>query len=212
MKVLIFDFDGTLADSFALALDIAYELTGIGKASDAQLEKLRQLPLVWAIWALRIPVVRMPRLLFKGRQRMHERLAEVRPFENMPAVLAELHARGYEMHIMSSNSETNVRAFLQTNHLEQYFTSVAGNASIINKARALKRVMRRLAAVPEQCFYVGDEIRDMVAAAYCGVGPVGVTWGFQAPVALEKTKHYAIAYKPHDLLKIFPSNKEKLHS
>ena len=43
MKTLIFDFDGTLADSFELVLDIAYELTGLPRQSDVEVTRLRQL-------------------------------------------------------------------------------------------------------------------------------------------------------------------------
>ncbi len=45
MKTLVFDFDGTIADSFELVVDIAYELTGLPKQSDEQVARLRHLPL-----------------------------------------------------------------------------------------------------------------------------------------------------------------------
>ena len=204
MKSLIFDFDGTLADSFALLLDIAYEVTGVPRLPDAELEKLRQLPLIGAVRHLRIPLYRLPKLLLSGRQLMHDRLSEVGTFANMSEVLAELHRRGYDLYVMSSNSEMNVRVFLRNNNLEQLFTAVYGNASVINKAGAIKNVLRQHSIPASDAYYIGDEIRDMTAAHHVGVPAVGVTWGFQAPEALERTHPFAVAKKPADLLQIFP--------
>lgn len=204
MKHLIFDFDGTLADSFSLILDIAYELTGAEKLPQKDIERLRQLPLTGAVRELHIPFYRLPRLLLQGRQLMHQRLAEVKSFSNMPEVLQELHDRQYTLVVMSSNSKKNVRKFLQANGLDHLFTAVYGSASVINKAYALKSVFRKHNLVASDCFYIGDEIRDMVAANYMHVPAVAVTWGFQAPQALRATKPFAVAEKPQDLLKIFP--------
>jgi len=206
MKTLIFDFDGTLADSFELVIDIAYELTGISKQSDAEVDRLRQLPLLKVMRQLRIPLRMTPRLLVKGRQRMHERIREVHPFPGIPEVLKELHDNGYHLLVTSSNSEHNVRTFLRTNHLESYFDGVYGNASIFNKAVSLKRVMKRNKLDAADCFYIGDEVRDVTAAAKVGMEPVAVTWGYQAKEALAEYHPFALVDKPIDLLRVFPSD------
>lgn len=203
MKTLIFDFDGTLADSFELALDIAYELTGSKKLTKKELNHLRQLPLPTVLRELHVPVLKVPRLLFHGRQRMHERIDELQPFEGIPETLSALHASGHELLVISSNSEQNVRTFLRKNGLESYFAGVYGSASIFNKAIALRKILRKNGLDPANCYYVGDEVRDVVAASRVHVEPVAVTWGFQAPRALMKYHPFAVARQPSDLLAIF---------
>src|SRR6266542_5771971 len=207
MKTLVFDFDGTIADSFELVVDIAYELTGLPKQSDEQVARLRHLPLIKADREMHIPLRMAPRLLVKGRQKMLERIHEVHPFPGIPEVLKELHANGYHLLVISSNSEHNVRSFLRTNELEAYFDGVYGNASIFNKASSLKRVLKRNKLDAADCFYIGDEVRDVVAASKVGMEPVAVAWGYQAKGALAKYHPYALLDQPMDLLQIFPSDR-----
>jgi HAD superfamily phosphatase (TIGR01681 family) len=207
MKTLVFDFDGTLADSFELVIEIAYELTGLPKQSDAEVARLRHLPLLKAAREMHIPLRMAPRLLVKGRQKMLERIHEVHPFPGIPEVLRELHDNGYHLLVISSNSEHNVRSFLRTNELEPYFDGVYGNASIFNKASSLKKVLKRNKLDAADCFYIGDEVRDVVAASKVGMEPVAVSWGYQAKQALEKYHPFAILDQPTDLLQIFPSDR-----
>lgn len=204
-KTLIFDFDGTLADSFELVMEIAYELTGIKPPTEAEVERLRKLPLLKAASAMHIPLRRAPRLLLKGRQMMSERIQEVHPFPGIPETLKELHARGYHLLVISSNSEKNVRMFLRTHKLESFFDGVYGNASIFNKTGSLRRVMKRNRLQPQDCFYVGDEVRDVVAATRAGMEPIAVAWGYQAPEALAKHHPFALVNEPKEFLKLLPA-------
>lgn len=154
-----------------------------------------------------IPLHKVPRLLVKGRQMMLERINEVHPFPGITEVLRELHDNGYHLLVISSNSEHNVRSFLRTNELESFFDGVYGNASVVNKAHSLRRVMRKNKLDAADCFYIGDEVRDVVAAAKVGMEPVAVAWGYQAKPALAKYHPYALLDEPTDLLQIFPSDR-----
>lgn len=207
MKTLIFDFDGTLADSFELVIELAYELTGIPRQTEQEVVRLRHLPLLKATREMGIPLHKVPRLLVKGRQMMLERINEVHPFPGITEVLRELHDNGYHLLVISSNSEHNVRSFLRTNELESFFDGVYGNASVVNKAHSLRRVMRKNKLDAADCFYIGDEVRDVVAAAKVGMEPVAVAWGYQAKPALAKYHPYALLDEPTDLLQIFPSDR-----
>ena len=206
MKTLIFDFDGTLADSFELVVDIAYGITGIPKLSDEKVAELRRLPLMKARKALGIPLTQIPRIVFLGRKAMQERIGEVLPFPGIREVLDQLKEEGYHMLVMSSNSEGNVRHFLRTHDLEHYFDGVYGGIGVFDKAGAIKRVMKRNHLNKAESYYIGDEVRDAVSAQKVGIHAVSVSWGYQAREALEEHKPYAIADKPVDLPKIFASD------
>ncbi|HEY5667750.1 MAG TPA: HAD-IA family hydrolase [Candidatus Saccharimonadales bacterium] len=207
MKTIIFDFDGTIADSFEVALDIAYKVTKIPRDSDEEIERLRHMPLAKIVRELHIPLHRVPRLVIVGRQKMHERLGEVRVFPGIATTLKKLHDDGNRLLVISSNSEQNVRSFLRTHDLEQYFSEVHGNASALNKGASLKKVIRKDKIDTKTCFYVGDEVRDIAAASKAGIEPVSVTWGYQAPEALAQYHPFALVKKPEELLAVFGAGK-----
>lgn len=207
MKTLIFDFDGTLADSFELALDIARDLTDLERFDAQDIARLRGMPPAKVIRELGIPLTKLPRIVIKGRHMMHERIGEVHPFPGVPDAVRSLHAAGYHMLVMSSNSEQNVRTFLRANELESYFDGVYGGVALFNKASALRKVIKRNQLALDDCFYIGDEVRDVIAATKVAVEPVAVAWGYRTATALEKYHPYALAKKPTDLLTIFKADK-----
>jgi phosphoglycolate phosphatase len=208
MKTLIFDFDGTIADSFELAYEIASGLTDTSHIDEAELSRLRHMSLRKVVTELKVPLYRLPRLILHGRQLMHERIHEVHPFAGIPEVLQALHADP-ENHLLviSSNSEQNVRTFLRANNLESYFDGVYGNAAVFNKASALRKVIRRNRIDTTTCFYIGDEVRDIIAAIKVKIEPVSVTWGYQASEALEKHHPFALVKDPPELLEVFGTSR-----
>lgn len=203
MKTLIFDFDGTLADSFDLVVDIAHEVLKIPRVSDERMQEFRHMSVLKIAKELHISVAQGPRLLIKGRQMMHQRMSEVKTFPGLAEALAELHNAGYRLIVMSSNSEQNVRVFLRKNKLEKYFDEVYGGVGLLNKAAALRKIIKRNKYNFGDCYYVGDEARDVIASKKVGVKCVSVLWGYQSAKALEQQKPYAIATKPSDLPEIF---------
>jgi phosphoglycolate phosphatase len=177
------------------------------KFSPAEIKRLRRMPPLKARKELGIPLSRVPRLLIKGRQAMHDRIHEVQPFSSIPDVLQQLHKTGYHLLVMSSNSERNVRTFLRANHLESCFDGVYGGVGVFDKAGALRKVMRRNHLERDQCMYVGDEVRDAVAAQKVGIRIISVGWGYQAPSALAGLHPLALLKQPVELLELLESGK-----
>lgn len=207
MRTLIFDFDGTIADSFELAVDIVYKLTGLQPIDADEVERLRRLPLLKAARRVGVSLRSLPRLLLLGRKVMHERMDEVAPFPGIIETLRALHETGHHMLIMSSNSEQNVRTFLRSNDIELYFSGVYGGVGLFNKAVALRKIVRRNGLKATECFYIGDEVRDMVAATKVGMKPVAVAWGYQAPEALVAHGAFVLVRTPPELIEVFEAEK-----
>jgi phosphoglycolate phosphatase len=205
---LIFDFDGTLADSFELAVDIAYSLIDLPPITPAEVERLRRMPMVKAVREMGIPLRHVPRLVLAGRQAMAERIDELKPFPGIAEALQALHQADYHMLIMSSNSEQNVRAFLRNNNLEQYFEGVYGGVGLFNKSAALKKTLRRNGLRAEDCYYIGDEARDVTAAKKVHIRPVAVTWGYQAAETLAEHQPFALVTTPPELVEIFEAERK----
>ena len=138
---------------------------------------------------------------------MRTRMNQVKAFTGIVPVLRDLHNSGNKLFIISSNSEPNVKVFLEEHDLLDCFDKVYGGVGLFNKARVLKKVMKRNKMKSEESFYVGDEVRDINAAKHAGVRIVSVAWGYNDIEALKSEKPFAAAMQPADLLRIFASDK-----
>lgn len=202
MSTIIFDFDGTIADSFNVVLDIFYELTGKEHYNEEQVSNFKTMSMRKAVKAAHLPPRQIPRLLITGRNQMSKRLHELKPFPEMKQVLKKLHDSGHSLLVISSNSQSNVWTFLKEHKLDSYFDGVYGNIGLLSKAGALRRVMRINKLVTYECYYVGDEIRDIHAAKRARVRSIAVTWGYNDGATLISKKPYMVAESPKDLLHI----------
>lgn len=201
MAQVIFDFDGTIADSMWVVIEI-YEQMFAVKVTTEQVEYIRSLPAAKVIKELGIPLWKAPKLLTKGKKIMRSRLGEVKPFTGMDALFAQLVASGHTLRIMSSNSEVNVRAFLREHDLLEYFSSIQGGVGLFVKAPALRKIIKQHHLVRGDVFYVGDEARDIDGARKAHVPIISVGWGYNSPTLLKLLKPDYYVDKPLEILKI----------
>lgn len=191
-KTVIFDFDGTLADSLNVIVEIFEALTGKqGSLTKQEMAALRHLPLPVVAQKVGIPMWRVPFLLWRGRRMMRRRINEVVLYQGLERIIKDLHKKGYKLLVVSSNSTHNVRAFLRHNNLDTYFTHVYGGVGLFAKAPALRRVLLRNRVQLESAVYVGDETRDIEACESLGLKCIAVEWGFADPKFL--ARHNPIA-------------------
>lgn len=203
MKTVIFDFDGTIADSFAVVVAIFHELTHRTQlVRPEEIVRLRNMRLMDVAKAEHISGWRIPLLIVSGRRRMTKRLNEVQVFGGMVDTIKQLHADGYQLFIMSSNSTSNVKSFMQERELDQYFTKTYGGVGLLGKARALKKILRQNHLLAADCIYVGDEPRDIEGSEAAGVACIAVSWGFNAVELLREHHPLAIASTPEKLLSV----------
>lgn len=203
MAAIIFDFDGTIADSFGVIVDIFENITKRPeKLTEEQMAELRGYPLEVIAERLKIRWWRLPFLLSQGRRMMGRRMDEIPVFEGMGRVLDRLHAEGHELFVVSSNSKRNVRKFLKKHHLYNHFVDVRGNAGLLGKSRILRRLARSNSFSIKDCLYVGDETRDVVAAKAVGMRVIAVSWGFASTAFLESLHPTALAHTPEDIVRI----------
>ncbi len=201
MANILFDFDGTLADTFYLAVGVFRKLAPPGRVTDdAEVERLRGLSAREVVKVLGVSWWRLPRLLYQGRKEITLHIHEVQTFAGMDEVLKALHDDGHKLYVLSSNSTKNIRVFLRTHNLEQYFDGVWGDQGIFTKAAAIKKTMRKEMLNPQDCYYVGDEVRDIEAARRAGIRPISVTWGYNNRMSLEMAEPDILVDTPEMLL------------
>jgi phosphoglycolate phosphatase len=201
-RVFIFDFDGTLCNSFETSLRILDDLSqrhGFRRIPPDELEALRFQPLHRIIRGLGVPAYKLPWLVRDARLAMAARLHELQPFDGLGDILCELGRRGARRWIVTSNSATNVRTFVQRNGLS--IDQVFGGAGLFGKGLTLRRSMTRLGA-GEKAIYIGDEMRDIEAARAAGIPSGVVSWGFNTVESMMPLKPDFIFRAPADILEL----------
>jgi len=203
MKHILFDFDGTIADSEQIALGIMTTLAdrhGFPRVSMEDVERLRRMTIADRFRELELPLRRLPGWAKEYNVLFQEAVLKVDPFPGMSDVLRQLHESGYAISILSSNAEDNIRRFLNRHNLG-FIEDVRCSHRVFSKDRMIKRLLRRYKLQHEDVVYVGDEHRDVVACKRAGVRVIWVKWGFDGVEAVAPEKPDFVAETPADILR-----------
>ncbi len=198
---LVFDFDGTLADSFASSVAIFQRIgPALGLKPLPDPEQARSMPTKQLLREVGVNFWKLRRVVKAYQAAAAEEAHELKLFPDWPAVLRELHVRGIALGILSSNREDVIRTCLRANGVEDLFAFVVGYPKLFGKAKALRRIMKSRGLDRAALVYVGDETRDIEAAHKAKVRVVAVHWGFQDPAILKEAKPTHAVESPRELL------------
>lgn len=203
-RVWLFDFDGTVADTFTHALHILRRLApvyGFHSLTDEEIEPARAMGFRELAAFLQIPKHKIPIILARGRAELLAEITCIQPCIGILPVLDELRAREHTLGIISSNSKENIRAFLAAHKLE-HFAHISTSSKLLGKAREIKQTLKKHGYKKGHTLYVGDEIRDVEAAHKAGIPCAAVNWGFNNGESLHAAKPDYFAHTPADLLTI----------
>ncbi|MGU7779015.1 HAD hydrolase-like protein [Burkholderia sp. PU8-34] len=187
-RLIAFDFDGTLADSFGCfraALSEASRMHGFRDADDTMLAVMRTLSARDILRTLDVPMWKVPQVTIDMRRLMQQRIAQVTLFPGVVETFSSLAARGVRIAVATSNTEAVVRDRLGAQacrHVDHFACGI----SLFGKARRLRTLARDAGLRSDEMLYVGDEIRDADAARRANVAFQGVAWGYTAPDTLQK--------------------------
>jgi phosphoglycolate phosphatase len=202
-SAVIFDFDGTIADSFLATLKVVYGAAHKNKSlprediSRLRAMSLRQLLQTLGVsWWHAILIMRRIRRLINGP--MNEALV----VPGMTEVIRALETK-HKLFILSSNSLTNVRDFLQRHEIDTCFTDITGNAYPFSKKHKLVKMIRQNDLLNDQIWYVGDEPQDIKAAKKASIKSVAVTWGYSNVHMLETQQPDVLVFSPDELISLF---------
>ncbi len=205
---IIFDFDGTLADSEPIILAIYAEIAGQKgwpKLTKTQYKKLRKGTVQEGLRWLRIRPWQIPRLLREAHKRFNPRLSEVQLFDGIPQLLSSLHKQGHSLYVLSANSPAIIKSVLQRHKLEQGIT-VLKSPPVFSKHKSIKKLTKKYGYQRDQTWMIGDELRDIEAAQKAGVKSIAVTWGLQDESVLKAAKPTHVATTPSEIAKILRLN------
>jgi phosphoglycolate phosphatase len=185
-RLVIFDFDGTLADSAEWMIrtlnDIAGQF-GLRRVDAAEVQMLRGRSSTEIIRHLGVPVWKLPMIAAEMRRRISAEVDRIGVFAGVADMLRALDERDKKLAIVSSNSEQNVRRVLGAENAAR-IDAFDCSAAMFGKAGKLRSVMRTLSVAARETLYIGDETRDIEAAREVGAASGAVAWGYAKPEIL----------------------------
>lgn len=199
-RVVIFDFDGTLADSVDWFFGVVNELArryDFKETTPEQRDAFRRKSPLEVLAALEIPKWKLPAIARQTRALATENIDQIKLFGWAGELLSELKSHGMMIAIVSSNSAANIRLVLgaHASLVDHYETG----SSLLGKSAKFKRVLRLLDVRPDEALSVGDEVRDIDAARRAGIDSIGVTWGASHGDALLAARAATLAVTPDEL-------------
>jgi phosphoglycolate phosphatase-like HAD superfamily hydrolase len=200
MHAVIFDFDGTIADSLRAVIKVFEDLTKRpNRFSDAEIEEMKHKDLLQIALELHIPKWKIPWLIFRGRRMFHNHMRSVKVCPGMPDIIADLHKQNIPLFVLSSNSRENVQKYLRWHDLDGYFTEIYGGAGLLGKTRSLFRLFKKEGVTAEGSWYIGDETRDIIGAHAAGLRIISVSWGYNSRQALSAREPDILVDTPKEL-------------
>ncbi len=193
---IIFDFDGTLADTFPVVSAQAKEL---GKRYRCTIdpESIREKGIRESFKLARISVWKVP-FLIKDILKIIES-SELKPFEGIPAAIIEL-SQMATLGIVSSSSAKAVDRFLLEEGIKDKFAFVHCKSALFGKHKDLIDLKKKHKMT--EAYYVGDEDRDIEAAKKAGMKSISVTWGYNSEILLRENKPDFMVSTPGQLVEL----------
>ncbi len=207
-RLAIFDFDGTLADSFGWFLDVFDEVADhfhFRRLDRTQLEHLRGMQTPALLRHHGVPLWKVPMIAAHARKLQSRNLDAIKVFAGMPDVVTDLRGRGVELALVTSNAHGNIAHILGPDLLGA-FGHVSCGASLLGKASKFRAVLRATGIPATAALAIGDELRDIEAARAAGVASGAVMWGYALPDRLRHEKPDHIFDRPSDITDLFAGN------
>ncbi len=201
----VFDFDGTIADTLEIAREVYNHLAkehNLQRLEKEEIIHLRDYNVSQFLKYLKIPKIKLPMLLSRGKKEFKKRIKDITLIEGMEEVIPKLREKVQHLGILTSNNKENVEQVLALYGLDKYFDFISTAPKLEGKARHIRAISKTYSLDKSRILYIGDEVRDVKASRKAGVAVCAVTWGFNSEKVLEKAKPSLIAHTPADLLEI----------
>ncbi|HJD31481.1 MAG TPA: HAD family hydrolase [Candidatus Eisenbergiella stercorigallinarum] len=220
-KAVIFDLDGTLADTIA---SIAWcgnrALARFGLPSFTEAEYKRFVGDGAAMLVRRALLAagdgKLSRFdeVYQEYRDIFSRdcMYQVKPYEGIVPLLSELKKRGIRIAVLSNKPDADSRHVVEELFGKGYFDHVQGQAEGIPRKpdpAGVYRIMEAFGMRAEDFLYVGDSCVDMRTGKAAGLFTVGVLWGFRNRAELEENHADAVIARPEELLSFLDVRQEE---
>ena len=202
-KIVIFDFDGTLADTLDAIVRITNRLSeefGYQPTHPEKLSQIQNLSSWQIIQQSGISWLKLPVLVQRVKTELKNDLDLIYLFPGISHVLMELKQQSYQLYIITSNSKSNVITVLERYHLIPLFNNIYSGITLFGKDRMINKLLFHEKISPEQAIYIGDETRDIEAAKKSKVKSIAVSWAFNSAQVLAQHHPDRLIHNPQELI------------
>lgn len=209
IRLVIFDFDGTLSDSGDWFVSVVDELAAKFKfrtVAEDEVEMLRHKSSREVIEFLGIPRWKLPLIARYVRKLVFRHAHQIELFPGTPDLLERLAATGVRIALVTSNSEKNARAILGPENAARIEFYACGS-SLFGKAPKFRRVLKKLDIAAAETLSIGDETRDVDAAREVGMRAGSVLWGYASEEVLAGMNPDVMFRTPEDILSYVEANR-----
>lgn len=179
-RLVIFDFDGTLADSYPWFLSVFNDLAEryqLPHLDRAELEELRRRDALQLMKEYKIPLWKVMVIGEHLQKLMTSQIDRVCLVDGMQNVIDTLSQNGVMLAVVSSNAEKNVRQVLGAVNAAKIVDFECG-VSLFGKKAKFMKILKRVGAAANEAISIGDEVRDMKSSRQAKIPFGAVAWGY----------------------------------
>ena len=212
MSLILFDFDGVLADTLGDLLQFGQEACDeLGVKHTATQDDLNSLEIMsFATYGrqMEVPDHLVDEFVRRCLAKFGEKKSPPDIFEGLDEVIRELSASN-AIAVITGNSSENVKAFLAAHGLDEFIRAIYGVDSPGSKAEKISLAQNQFAAQGEAVFMVGDSASDIHAAKEASVKSIAVSWGHQSAETLIRAEPDYLVHSPGELHEVMEKNHSK---
>ena len=205
MALILFDFDGVLADTLGDLLQFGQEVCNeLGVKHVATLDDVSSLEIMsFATYGqqLEVPENLVDEFVRRCLAKFGEKKSPPDIFKGLGEVIRELSTSNV-IGVVTGNSSQNVKAFLVEHGLGGHVRAIFGLDSPGSKAEKISLAQVQFAAEGEAVFMVGDSASDIHAAREASVKSIAVSWGHQSAETLIRAEPDFIVHSPRELMEV----------
>jgi len=204
-NILVFDFDGTLAQSLDLSVAIYNEwaqIKGFRIVTKELWCEIKMMSPHEVMRTLGLSWYQVSQVVSHIRKATYEKNVEIKPTANIADLLVSLKQDQNRLFILSSNSIDNITRFLIRNELN-CFEAVYGGYGLFKKHYQLNKLKKLFPLTSYNMYYIGDEVRDIQCAHRAKVHSIAVGWGANNASALATYNPDLLVEKVEDFYPMF---------
>ena len=208
MSLILFDFDGVLADTLGDLLQFGQEVCDeLGVKHTATQDDLNSLEVMsFATYGiqLEVPVHLVDEFVRRCLERFAEKKSPPAIFHGLAEVVRKLALKN-DLAVVTGNSTQNVNAFLAEHGIVDCIRAVYGVDQPGSKVQkiSLAREQFSTGMKRDSVFMVGDSLSDIRAAKEASIQSVAVAWGHQSLSRLMSGEPDHVVHSPQELLELF---------